>query len=63
MTNGVTRAIVITGKYAVRTSPREKRNIDPDAKEQACTCQELSQFVELSAETHIQDESNVMKYY
>src|ERR1700722_11399726 len=29
MTNGVIWAVVITGKYAVRSSPREKRNITP----------------------------------
>ena len=27
MTNDAIRAVVITGKYAVRASPREKRNI------------------------------------
>ena len=27
MTNEITRAVVITGKYAVRSSPREERNI------------------------------------
>ena len=29
MTNGAVRAVVITGKYAVQSSPREKRNITP----------------------------------
>ena len=29
MTNDVIWAVVITGKYAVRASPREKRNITP----------------------------------
>ena len=28
MTNDAVRAVVITGKYAVRASPREKRNIE-----------------------------------
>ena len=27
MTNSAIRAVVITGKYAVQASPREKRNI------------------------------------
>src|ERR1700727_1457635 len=29
MTNRVTRTVVITGKYAIQSSPREKRNITP----------------------------------
>ena len=29
MTNGAIRAVVITGKQAVQSSPREKRNITP----------------------------------
>ena len=29
MTNDAIWAVVITGKYAVRSSPREKRNTDP----------------------------------
>ena len=29
MTNDAVRAVVITGKYVVRASPREKRNIEP----------------------------------
>ena len=35
----------------------------PDITEQACTCEDLSQFVKLSAESHIQSENDVMKYY
>ena len=29
MTNDAVRAVVITGKYAVQASPREKRNTSP----------------------------------
>ena len=42
---------------------RELEELHPDAEEQACTRQELSCFVELSAETHIWGEKDVMKYY
>ncbi|KAF8264010.1 hypothetical protein EI94DRAFT_1703542 [Lactarius quietus] len=35
----------------------------PDAAEHTCTCQELSQFTELSAEVRIRDNKDVMKYY
>ena len=42
---------------------RELEELHPDAEEHACTRQELSRFVELSAETHIRNEKDVMKYY
>ena len=42
---------------------RELEELHPDAEEHACTHQELSRFVELSAETHIRNEKDVMKYY
>ena len=42
---------------------RELEELHPDAEEHACTRQELSRFVELSAETHIWNEKDVMKYY
>jgi hypothetical protein len=42
---------------------RELKELYPDAEERAYTRQELSWFVELSAETHIQDKNDVMKYY
>ena len=35
----------------------------PDITEQACTREDLSQFVKLSAESHIRSENDVMKYY
>ncbi|KAF8256536.1 hypothetical protein EI94DRAFT_1860077, partial [Lactarius quietus] len=41
----------------------ELEELYPDATERECTRQELSQFVELSAESHIRNENDVMKYY
>jgi hypothetical protein len=41
----------------------ELEELYPDIAEQACTCQELSQFVELSAESRIRKETDVLKYY
>ena len=37
--------------------------LHPDITEQACTREDLSQFVKLSAESHIRSENDVMKYY
>ena len=37
--------------------------LHPDITEQACTREDLSQFVKLSAESHIHSKNDIMKYY
>ena len=47
MTNDAIRAVVITGKYAVQTSPREKRNNDGIGKLFKSECIRLKALVAL----------------